>query len=107
MAPREIYNVVKLVPKPGKFNEVVAAFNAFSQHIRDHEHGTHVYLALRPTDKDELILVEKYADGDSLKAHMATSQFKQFSRAVGPCLAQAPEIRSASFVGGLEGRSKL
>ncbi|PYH99319.1 putative antibiotic biosynthesis monooxygenase [Aspergillus ellipticus CBS 707.79] len=107
MASREIYNVVKLVPKPGKFNEVVEAFKTFSQHIQDNELKTQIYLALRPTDKEELILVEKYTDGDNLKAHMGSPEFMQFSRAVGPCLTQAPEIRGATFVAGLEGRSKL
>ncbi|PWY73150.1 hypothetical protein BO94DRAFT_559945 [Aspergillus sclerotioniger CBS 115572] len=107
MAPREIYNVVKLVPKPGKFNQVVEAFKAFSQHIEHNEPDTQIYFALQSNDSDELIFVEKYKDGDSLKAHAASPEFKQFAKAIGSCLAQPPDLKGASFVAGFEGRSKL
>ncbi|RAK97160.1 putative quinol monooxygenase [Aspergillus ibericus CBS 121593] len=107
MAPREIYNVVKLVPKPGKSNQVVEAFKALSQHIENNEPDTQIYFALQSSGSDELIFVEKYKDGDSLKAHGASSEFKQFAKAIGPFLAQPPEIKGASFVAGFEGRSKL
>ncbi|PTU22711.1 hypothetical protein P175DRAFT_0499256 [Aspergillus ochraceoroseus IBT 24754] len=105
--PGEIYNVVKLVPKPGKFNEVVEAFKVLSKFIEEHEPKTQIYFALQPQGSEELVLVEKYTDADNLKAHASTAAFKQFGRAIGPLLAQKPDIRRASFLAGVEGRSKL
>ncbi|KAM0094452.1 hypothetical protein ACP6JD_002130 [Aspergillus fumigatus] len=59
MSSDAIYNVVKLVPKPGKYDEVVAAFAAFAKHIEAHEHKTQIYFAIRPEGTDELLIVEK------------------------------------------------
>ncbi|KAL4778046.1 hypothetical protein BJX76DRAFT_363098 [Aspergillus varians] len=107
MPSKEIYNVVKLVPKPGKFNEVSEAFKLLSKYIQDHEPKTQIYFALRPQGAEEFVFVEKYADAQSLKEHASTLAFKQFSKAIGGLLAQAPEIKRAAFVGGFEGRAKL
>ncbi|PLB35497.1 putative quinol monooxygenase [Aspergillus candidus] len=103
----EIYNIVKLVPRPEKFNELVEAFKTLSKHVQEQEPKTQIYFALQPPKSQELIIVEKYTDIDNLKAHAASSEFKTFFKAVGPLLAQPAEIKTSSFVGGFDGRSKL
>ncbi|KAL3480397.1 hypothetical protein BJX99DRAFT_220729 [Aspergillus californicus] len=107
MAPKEIYNVVKLVPKPGKFNEIAEAFRTLSKYIEDYEPKTQIYFALQPQGAEEFVFVEKYTDAENLKEHASSLAFKQFSKALGGCLAQAPEIKRAAFIGGFEGRAKL
>ncbi|KAF7594683.1 hypothetical protein BBP40_008576 [Aspergillus hancockii] len=107
MTTNEFYNIVKLVPLPGKFNEVLEAFKSFSQHVQQNEPKTQIYCALQPNKTDELVLIEKYTDQDNLRAHGTSLEFKKFSKAIGPCLARAPEMTRADFVAGFEGRSKL
>ncbi|KAB8231480.1 hypothetical protein ETB97_000819 [Aspergillus alliaceus] len=107
MTTSEFYNIVKLVPQPGKFNQVLEAFISFSEHVQKSELKTQVYCALRPDKSEELVLIEKYTDVDNLKAHGASPEFRKFSKAIGPLLAKAPEMTKAGFVAGFEGRSKL
>ncbi|KAL2828422.1 hypothetical protein BDW59DRAFT_49322 [Aspergillus cavernicola] len=107
MRSKEIYNVVKLVPKPGKFNEIAAAFQTLSKHIEDHEPKTQIYFALQPQGTEEFVFVEKYTDSENVKEHASSAAFKQFSKALAGSLAQAPEIKRAAFVGGFEGRAKI
>jgi hypothetical protein len=59
MSSDAIYNIVKLVPKPGKYDEVVEAFGALAKHIEAHEPKTQIYFAIRPEGTDELLIVEK------------------------------------------------
>ncbi|KAL4790823.1 hypothetical protein BDV19DRAFT_393675 [Aspergillus venezuelensis] len=105
--PQEIYNVVKLVPKPGKFNEIASAFSTLSKWIQENEPKTQIYFALQPEGKEEFVLVEKYTDGQNLKEHASTAAFKTFFNAIGGLLAEKPEIKRAGFVAGFEGRAKL
>ncbi|KAL4873709.1 hypothetical protein BDV12DRAFT_159449 [Aspergillus spectabilis] len=107
MSSKEIYNVVRLVPKPGKFNEIAEAFKILSKYIQENEPKTQIYFALQPQGTEEFVFVEKYTDATNLKEHASTPAFKQFSRALGGALAQAPEVKRAAFVGGFEGRAKL
>ncbi|KAE8378878.1 hypothetical protein BDV26DRAFT_260741 [Aspergillus bertholletiae] len=107
MTTGEFYNIVKLVPKPGKFSELLGAFKTFSEHVQQNEPKTQIYCALRPDKKEELVFIEKYTDLENLKAHGASSEFRKFSKAIGPLLARAPEMTKADVVGGFEGRSKL
>jgi hypothetical protein len=48
----------------------------------------------------------RYTDSQNLKEHASTAAFKQFSKAIGGWLAQAPEIKRAGFVAGFDGRTK-
>ncbi|KAE8352317.1 hypothetical protein BDV28DRAFT_3865 [Aspergillus coremiiformis] len=107
MTSGEFYNIVKLVPQPGKFNEVLEAFKLFSQYVQQNEPKTQIYYALRPDNTDELVFIEKYTDWENRKAHGASSEFRKFASAIGPLLARAPETTKADFVAGFEGRSKL
>ncbi|KAI9372722.1 hypothetical protein BJX61DRAFT_542447 [Aspergillus egyptiacus] len=105
--PSSIYNVVKLVPKQGKFNEIAEAFKALSKYIEEHEPKTQIYFALQPQGTEEFVFVEKYTDAANLKEHASSPAFKKFSKSLAGCLAQAPEIKRADFIGGFEGRAKL
>ncbi|KAL4809408.1 hypothetical protein BDV18DRAFT_80170 [Aspergillus unguis] len=107
MAPKEIYVVVKLVPKPGKFNEVAEAFKTFSKWVHDNEPKTQIYFALQPQGTEEFVFVEKYADSQSQKDHAGTASFKTFFKSIGGLLAAKPEIKPSSFIAGFEGRAKL
>ncbi|GES59120.1 antibiotic biosynthesis monooxygenase [Aspergillus terreus] len=107
MSSGEFYNIVKLVPKPGKFNEVVEAFKALSKYVEANEPKTQIYYAVQPYNTEELVIVEKYTDTENLKAHASTPEFKAFSKAIGPCLAQPPQMQRGGFVAGFAGRSKL
>ncbi|KAG2012786.1 hypothetical protein GB937_006872 [Aspergillus fischeri] len=107
MSSDAIYNIVKLVPKPGKYDEVVEAFGALAKHIEAHEHKTQIYFAIRPEGTDELLIVEKYTDAANLKEHASTQEFKNFSRRLAPCLAQPPEMKRSKFLTGFDGRSKI
>ncbi|KAL6234459.1 hypothetical protein BDW75DRAFT_212279 [Aspergillus navahoensis] len=106
MSPKELYNVVRLVPKPGKFNEVAEAFRTLSKYVQENEPKTQIYFALQPQGTEEFILVEKYTDPQNLKEHASTAAFKQFSKAIGGLLAQTPEIKRSDFVAGFDGRTK-
>ncbi|KAA8651903.1 hypothetical protein EYZ11_009454 [Aspergillus tanneri] len=105
--PGEIYNIVKLVPQPGKFDQVVEAFKTLVQYIEGEEPNTQIYFAVQPNNSKELVFVEKYKDQDSLKAHVSSVAFKQFSKTIGGSLAAPPEIKTAGLIGGFDGRSKL
>ncbi|CEN62763.1 hypothetical protein BJX68DRAFT_108172 [Aspergillus pseudodeflectus] len=107
MSPKEIYNVVRLVPKPGKFQEVAEAFKTLSKYIEDHEPKTQIYFALQPQGTEEFVFVEKYTDAANLKEHASSPAFKQFGKALAGNLAAAPEIKRADFIAGFEGRAKL
>ncbi|KAK1144017.1 hypothetical protein N8T08_005926 [Aspergillus melleus] len=105
--PAAIYSIVKLVPQPDKFDQVVEAFRTLVQYIETQESGTQIYFAVQPNGSKELVFVEKYKDEESLKAHASSPAFKQFSKTIGGLLAQKPDIRTAGLVGGFEGRTKL
>ncbi|EAW07641.1 putative quinol monooxygenase [Aspergillus clavatus NRRL 1] len=107
MSSDAIYNIVTLVPKPGKYDQVVDAFRTFSQHIEAHESKTQIYFAVRPEGTDELVIVEKYTDLANLKEHAATQEFKDFSRRIAPCLAKAPVMKKSGFLAGFDCRSKI
>ncbi|KAE8149410.1 hypothetical protein BDV25DRAFT_156421 [Aspergillus avenaceus] len=107
MSSTEFYNIVKLVPQPGKFNQALEIFKTFSKYVQENEPKTQIYCALQPTKTEELVFIEKYADEDTLKAHGASSEFRKFFKALGPLLAKTPEMTRADLVGGFEGRAKL
>ncbi|RDW76638.1 putative quinol monooxygenase [Aspergillus mulundensis] len=107
MSPKEFYNVVRLVPKPGKFDEVSEAFRTLSKYVEENEPKTQIYFAVQPQGSEELVIVEKYTDAQNLKEHASTPAFKQFSKAIGGLLAETPELKRADFVAGFEGRAKL
>ncbi|KAF9885117.1 hypothetical protein FE257_000757 [Aspergillus nanangensis] len=107
MSSGEFYNIVKLVPKPGKFDELAAAFQTLCKHVEATEPKTQIYFSVRPHKTDEMIIVEKYTDTENLKAHGSTPEFKAFGRAIGPLLAAPPQMQRGDYVAGFEGRSKL
>ncbi|KAL5342341.1 hypothetical protein BJX70DRAFT_394931 [Aspergillus crustosus] len=107
MSSKEVYNVVRLVPKPGKFKEVADSFAVLSKYVHENEPKTQVYFALQPEGTEEFVFVEKYADEEAVKEHAASNAFKKFARSLAGALAEAPEIKKSAFVNGFEGREKL
>ncbi|GFF81535.1 hypothetical protein IFM53868_03165, partial [Aspergillus udagawae] len=78
-----------------------------SKYVGANEPKTQIYYAIQPYKTEELVIVEKYTDTENLKAHASTPEFKAFSKAIGPCLVQPPQMQRGGFVAGFAGRSKL
>jgi quinol monooxygenase YgiN len=78
---------VKLTAKPGKRDELVAAFAPMLGAVAD-EAGTEVYsVHLDNKDEDVAWIFEMYADEDALAVHSSSETMKALGAAFGELLA--------------------
>ncbi len=83
--------VVRIKVKPGRGNEVIAAFEGAREHVAG-EAGTLLYTLHRSAaDEDVFFVTEIYADQDALDAHMT-----------GPGMAALAGIADAVEEGGVD-----
>ncbi|KAB8259702.1 hypothetical protein BDV32DRAFT_150124 [Aspergillus pseudonomiae] len=107
MPSEAIHNIVTLVPQDGKLTDLAQAFNKLSQYVQTHEPETLLYYAVQPKGKDQLVIVEKYASENALKSHAQSVAFKEFGKAIKEILQMPPDIKTSTFTGGFEARSRI
>ncbi|OGM44740.1 hypothetical protein ABOM_007400 [Aspergillus bombycis] len=107
MSSEAIHNIVTLVPQDGKLTDLIQAFNKLSLYVQTHEPETLLYYAVQPKGKDQLVIVEKYASERALKNHAQSVAFKEFGKAITGILQTPPDIKTSSFTGGFETRSRI
>ncbi|KAJ4147203.1 hypothetical protein LMH87_001743 [Akanthomyces muscarius] len=107
MSSEVVHIVVTLVPQTGKLGELIQAFENLSLHVEANEPETLSYYAVQPKGKDELIIVEKYANEGALKSHAQSPAFKKFGKVISTILQSPPDIKRSSLKSGFETRSKM
>ena len=90
--------IAKVTVKPGKRDELVAAFRPMFEAVAE-EVGTEVYvLNLDERDDDVAWVYELYTDADAMGAHSGSDAMAAMFGALGPLVAGAPEINTAKPV---------
>ena len=85
--------VATIVAKPGRGDAVAELLGAALETVRS-EPGCLRYDLFRVRrDEDTLMMVERWASKDDLKAHGASAHFVALSAQMGPELAEAPLVR--------------
>ncbi|KNG80919.1 hypothetical protein ANOM_010568 [Aspergillus nomiae NRRL 13137] len=114
MPSEAIHNIVTLVPQDGKLTDLIQAFNKLSQYVQIHEPETLLYYAVQPKGKDQLLRImdsdvnrERYASEHALKSHAQSVAFKEFGKAITDILQTPPDIKTSTFTGGFEARSRI
>ncbi|KAE8312080.1 hypothetical protein BDV41DRAFT_577920 [Aspergillus transmontanensis] len=101
---RPINAVAVLTSKDGKFDKILSAFVCVAEYIHTNEPGTLIFYAFKPTDGDELVVVEKYLDEDSRMTHVESVAFQEFRNKVLPLLAKPFDVKKGTYLAGLEAR---
>ncbi|HEV2309444.1 MAG TPA: antibiotic biosynthesis monooxygenase family protein [Acidimicrobiia bacterium] len=79
--------VATLKVKDGRADTLVAAFDAFFEHLPD-EPGTEQYVLHRSTtDPNTFFVIERYTDQDAFNAHAGSEAFAAMGAAMGDCIA--------------------
>ncbi|PLB48798.1 hypothetical protein P170DRAFT_425808 [Aspergillus steynii IBT 23096] len=107
MSFKAIHNIVILVPQDDKIGDLIEAFSKLSQYVQEHEPETLLYYAVQPKDRNQLVIVEKYANESALKSHAQSEAFKEFGKAISGILQTPPDIKTSTFSGGFEARSHM
>ncbi len=83
----------KLKIQDGKNEEFEAIFTELMEAVNTQESGCNFYaLHKSRTDPQTYIVLEQYADEESLAAHGKTDHFRSLGAKMGACMAGAPEI---------------
>jgi quinol monooxygenase YgiN len=92
--------IVKLPCKPGKRDELVAAFAPMMENVNS-EAGTEIYiLSLDTADEDVAWVYELYTDNDALTAHSGSDTMATLIGALGDTLGGAPDFLMTTPVSG-------
>ncbi|KAL3472840.1 hypothetical protein BJX99DRAFT_261908 [Aspergillus californicus] len=105
MASGSLHNVVSLIPRDHKMEDILRTFSDFAAYVKSNESGTLQYYAVKPEGRNELIIIEKYANRDALKHHAESEAFNTFQQEVGLFLESPPVIRRAVGFWGFENRN--
>ena len=85
--------VATLKVQEGKDSEFEAIFRELMEQVRANEPGNHLYRVFRSRkDKSTYVVMEIYADDDTMKAHGKSEHFRAMSPKIGAVLAGAPHI---------------
>ena len=83
----------KLTIQEGKNEEFEGIFSELMAEVNAKESGCNFYaLHKSRTDAQSYIVLEQYADEESLAAHRKTDHFRSLGKKMGGCLAGAPEV---------------
>ncbi|QKX58750.1 uncharacterized protein TRUGW13939_05877 [Talaromyces rugulosus] len=107
MSSDAIHNIVTLIPKSGKFNDLLQAFDKLAQYVQANEPETLFYYAVQPKSKDHIIIVEKYENVHALKTHAQSAPFKEFGKAIQGLVQAPPDIKTCIFATGFDIRPKI
>jgi quinol monooxygenase YgiN len=83
--------VATVVPKEVSRDEVVAAFERAVERVQAEDAGCELY-ALHE-GRDRLVMIEKWADRESLKAHGASAAFAELTAALDGKLETALDVQ--------------
>ncbi len=90
----------KLTAKPGKRDEVVAAFEKMAAAVAD-EPGTLVYsVNLDNADENALWIFELYTDDEALAAHSSSPAMATLFGDIGQLLGEGPLLVATTSEGG-------
>lgn len=97
--------VATIVPKPGKLEEVAAAFEAAIPAVHA-EDGCELYALHRGEDK--LVMIEKWATSEALTAHSGGETLKALGRQLRDLTAERPQtVLLESLPAGEAGKGTL
>jgi quinol monooxygenase YgiN len=83
----------KLTIQEGKNEEFEGIFAELMAAVNANESGCNFYaLHKSRADGQSYIVLEQYADEESLAAHSKTDHFRRLGAKMGGCLAGAPEV---------------
>ncbi len=90
--------IAKLTLKPGRRDDLVAAFKPMFEAVNN-EAGTEVYvLSLDEADDNVAWVYELYSDSEAMAAHSGSEAMAALFGAVGDLVAGAPEFNSVTPV---------
>ncbi|KAF3482325.1 uncharacterized protein GIQ15_05084 [Arthroderma uncinatum] len=104
MSSKEIHIVAIVTPKPGKQDEVAKLLAETAEKVKANEPGALIYYGLKSKKSNEIIVIEKYADMEAVKAHGGSGHFQAWSKAVAPLLEGPSVVKFASQIGGFESK---
>src|SRR5688500_12816586 len=84
--------IATLTPLPGKTDELIAAMGDLIAQVHANEQGCLLYALHRHPAGQRLVMVEKYADADAVKAHRGSAHFKAAGAVLGGLLAGPPDV---------------
>ena len=91
--------IAKLKIQEGKNEEFEGIFTELASAVRANEPGNNFYeLHKSRTDSQLYIVLEQYADEESLGLHGKTDHFRTLGAKMGGCMAGAPEIEMMDAV---------
>ena len=82
--PGKEFNIVAvLYPKNGKADQLVGMLQEVAKYVRDNEAGTlkyEIHRSLRPAKDgtEDVVMIERYQDNESLKLHGSSKPFTEF-----------------------------
>lgn len=111
MPGKEFSVIAILYPKKGKTDQVIDMLNEVSKYVRDNEAGVLKYeinRSLRPAKDgtEEIIMIERYQDQETLKLHGSSQPFTAFQKKLKELdLMRAPMLlKMVSPQGGFSSR---
>ncbi|KLJ06850.1 hypothetical protein EMPG_17667 [Blastomyces silverae] len=107
MASQEIQLIAIMKPLAGKTDELAAHLVETGKNIQRTEPGTLAWYVVQPQGGDELIVVERYKDAESLKLHSKSGHLKALTETAGPLLREPPTIKAGPQVAGFRREEKL
>lgn len=110
--PGKDFSVIAILyPKKGKADQVVEMLNDVAKYVRDNEAGVLKYeinRSLRPAKDgtEEIIMIERYQDQETLKLHGSSQPFTAFQKKLKELdLMRAPMLlKMVSPQGGFSSR---
>ncbi|OQD65172.1 hypothetical protein PENPOL_c006G05195 [Penicillium polonicum] len=93
----EVINQIAIITaKPEKLDELVSEVAKVTQNVQEHEPETTVYYAYSIADKNEVIVVERYANQAALDKHHAAPYFQELIKKAPALLAKPLELKVGS-----------
>ncbi|CRG82969.1 hypothetical protein PISL3812_00316 [Talaromyces islandicus] len=117
MADESLHLIATLTVKEGKLEQVIdnfpfllEALKVITATVQQVEPDVLRYFAFQTKNsegQDQLVMIEKYANADAHKAHIATSHFQNFVEQAKDLLAGPLDIKFGPFVVGYESKANL
>ncbi|KAE8354228.1 hypothetical protein BDV28DRAFT_131475 [Aspergillus coremiiformis] len=93
MASKVINQIAILTPKQGRFDDLAAEVANLSQKVQKNEPGTLVYYAYADAKREEIIIVERYADQAALDKHSASQYYQDLVKKAPELLGKPLELK--------------
>ncbi|KAF9888416.1 hypothetical protein FE257_008694 [Aspergillus nanangensis] len=96
MSSDEVNVVAIMYPKPGKHDELAAHLSELTRQVQIHEPDTLIYYAFSIKDGDEIMVVERYRDGEALQTHLLNPYFREFGSKASGLMEKPYEVKVGS-----------